>query len=420
MGICKSRGLNPFIKDAYLIKYTANDNAAIIVSIDYYRKRARAQADCRGWKCGIVVKNLRDEIEYREGAIILDGETLIGGWFEAMPDGWDVPMKKTVNLNRYIKKTKDGRTTRFWSPENQPEMIVKVVEGQGLRSTWPDEFGGLYVDAEMQSQDAQAELDQAVRVKSNEPEPAAEQKPIGDILGKPETRAAAPEEKTEITAAEKEHAERNKLQAKMDAKMQSKLSPEMETAVKFTEKFGSIIKSPFFGEFWKQHCEKQNLPQQDAKKSALFAPDNFFSNFNAYLKSTQETPQKAQVATKSEKPTDDTPSGKKPQGGEPGPEIRPSLKQIFAKFPARLKITEGYKTLVALAADYPDQLIEILLENPVESLPDLGAALKENVGDVDQIETGGSEAEGGTEKKATYAPPLFNDEPPIPDGPPEW
>ena len=34
LGVCKSRGLNPFKKDAYLIKY-GNDPAAIIISIDY-------------------------------------------------------------------------------------------------------------------------------------------------------------------------------------------------------------------------------------------------------------------------------------------------------------------------------------------------------------------------------------------------
>ena len=357
MGICKSRGLNPFIKDAYLIKYAGNDPAAIIVSIDYYRKRARAQTDCRGWKCGIVVKNMRDEIEYREGAIILDGEVLIGGWFEAMPDGWDVPMKKTVNLNRYIKKTKDGRTTRFWSPENQPEMIVKVVEGQGLRATWPDEFQGLYVDAEMQSQDAQAELDQAVKVKSAEA--PKEEKPISEILGKPETRSAAPVEKPytappdPMQTADAGSKARKSAQDSMDAKM-------------------------------------------EAARAALRAEN------------------KARV----EKPTDDTPAPETQNVAQPGPQIRPSLAQVLNKFPARLKVTEGFKTLIELAADFPDQLLAILIEKPVESLADLGTALKAISRQADQLEVEPPKAE--QQKKANYKPALFNDEPPIPEGPPEW
>lgn len=162
MGVCKSRGLNPFIKDCYLIKYGKKDAAAVIVSIDYYRKRARAQEDCVGWKTGIVVKNLDGKMEYREGCIKLDGETLLGGWFEATPRGFDIPMKKIVPLERYIKRTNEGKITRFWSEMNQPEQISKVAESQGLRATWPDEFQGLYTDAERESMDAQAGFQQGV------------------------------------------------------------------------------------------------------------------------------------------------------------------------------------------------------------------------------------------------------------------
>lgn len=161
MGVCKSRGLNPFVRDCHLVKYTQGDSAAIITSIDYYRKRARAQRDCKGWSVGIVIDK-GGELLYRKGTILLDGEKLVGGWAEATPEGWGEPMRKEVNLARYIKKTKDGATTRFWQPINQPEMIAKVAESQLLRSLWPDEFQGLHVDAEVASRDAQDELNQAV------------------------------------------------------------------------------------------------------------------------------------------------------------------------------------------------------------------------------------------------------------------
>jgi len=174
MGICKSRGLNPFIRDAHLVKYTEGESAAIITSIDYYRKRARAQKDCRGWTTGIVVVGPPPDkkLIYREGCILLDGETLAGGWAEATPTGWEKPMRKEVNLARYIKKTRDGKITRFWQPENQPEMISKVAESQLLRTLWPDEFQGLYVDAEMASREAQDELTVAVGTGSGADDPA--------------------------------------------------------------------------------------------------------------------------------------------------------------------------------------------------------------------------------------------------------
>jgi len=149
LGICKSRGLNPFKKDAYLIKY-GNDPAAIITSIDYFRSRAKAQPDCVGWKKGIIIQNGDGTLKDSAG-IILDGETLVGGFFEAQPEGWKTPFRLEVNLKGYIKKTKEGRTTRFWEADNQPTMISKVAEGQGLRSLWPDEFQGIYEEAEIKA-----------------------------------------------------------------------------------------------------------------------------------------------------------------------------------------------------------------------------------------------------------------------------
>ena len=170
MGLCKSRGLNPFIRDCYITKFSPNDPAAIITSIDYYRKRARAQKDCKGWTYGIIILGDKGQPVYRNGCLLLDDEKLIGGWAEATPEGWTVPMRKEVNLKRYIKKTKEGVVTRFWSTDNQPEQIAKVAESQMLRAAWPDEFQGLYVDSEIQSRNAQEDLDAAVSTAT----------PIGD------------------------------------------------------------------------------------------------------------------------------------------------------------------------------------------------------------------------------------------------
>jgi len=158
LGVCKSRGLNPFKKDAYLIKY-GDDPAAIVTSIDYFRSRARAQKDCTGWDKGIIVKTEDGTIKRTHG-LLLEGEKLLGGFFEATPEGWKTPFQLEVNLNGYIKKTRDGKTTRFWQAENQPTMIAKVAESQGLRTLWPDEFQGLYEEKEIQPLSEEIELRQ--------------------------------------------------------------------------------------------------------------------------------------------------------------------------------------------------------------------------------------------------------------------
>jgi len=142
MGVCKSRGLNPFIKDAYLIKYSQKDGAAIVTSRDYFRKRAKAQKDCQGWGFGCIVRR-NGEIILTNGLVLEDDE-LLGGWFEALPDGWKTPLKLEVNLKGYLKHKQDGGLTSFWKKENQPTQIAKVAESQGLRACWPDEFQNLY------------------------------------------------------------------------------------------------------------------------------------------------------------------------------------------------------------------------------------------------------------------------------------
>jgi phage recombination protein Bet len=158
LNVCKARRLNPFVKDVYLIKYSQNDPAAIVTSVDYFRKRARAQADCQGWKSGVIVKTADGAVKDTAG-LLQDGETLLGGWFEGKPAGWLEPLRLEVNLRAYIKKTKDGAATRFWSPDNQPAQIAKVAESQGLRKLWPDEFQGLYAEEEITPRDRDAALD---------------------------------------------------------------------------------------------------------------------------------------------------------------------------------------------------------------------------------------------------------------------
>ena len=188
VGICRSRGLNPFNRDCYIVKYTEGDPAAIITSIDFYRKRAKAREDCQGWECGIVVQTKDGKIEDRRG-LLLDGEKLLGGWFEAQPKGWLKAFRKEVNLKGFIKTKRDGTVTRFWAPENQPSQISKVAEAQGLRSIWGDDFQGLYVDAEIQSEEAQMEFDKilesdGVQLEEQKEDPAVINEKFNDIMPK--------------------------------------------------------------------------------------------------------------------------------------------------------------------------------------------------------------------------------------------
>lgn len=148
MGLCRARGMNPFAGDCYPIKYTQDDPMAMVVAIDFKRARANSQSNCRGWRKGVVVQKADGSLRDSAG-LVLDGEKLVGGWFEATPEGWNVPFRLEVNLNGYIKKTREGQTTKFWKPENQATMIAKVAEGQGLSAVWSRDLGKLYTAEEM-------------------------------------------------------------------------------------------------------------------------------------------------------------------------------------------------------------------------------------------------------------------------------
>jgi phage recombination protein Bet len=147
INICRARGLNPLVKDAYLIKYS-EDPASIVTSIDFFRKRAKAQPDCEGWNKGIIVETKEGVIKDSAG-LLLENEKLLGGWFEAKPKGWNKPFRHEVNLKGFIKRKRDGTITQFWKEENQPAQIAKVAESQGLRAVWPDEFEKLYTEEEI-------------------------------------------------------------------------------------------------------------------------------------------------------------------------------------------------------------------------------------------------------------------------------
>jgi hypothetical protein len=140
--------MDPWAGDCYILRYGPNDPAAIVTSIDFVRARARTQPDCQGWTAGVIVLG-KDGRPYDSSGLVLDGETLVGGWAECTPKGWLVPTRLEVNLAGYIKKTAEGKITKFWQPDNQPTMIAKVAEMQLLRRIWPAAAGKMYLAEEV-------------------------------------------------------------------------------------------------------------------------------------------------------------------------------------------------------------------------------------------------------------------------------
>ncbi len=151
IALCSAQKLNPFIKEAHLIKY-GNSPATMVVSKDVYQKRADKHPDYKGKKAGIIVLNQKSEIDYRVGTFYIpDVETLVGGWCEVYRRDRE-PERVEVSLDEYIGRKNDGTINSQWS-RKPATMIRKVAVAQCLREAFSTEFQGLYVPEEMDVED---------------------------------------------------------------------------------------------------------------------------------------------------------------------------------------------------------------------------------------------------------------------------
>lgn len=160
MMLCKSRRLNPFVGDAYLLGYDTQDGTkwSLITAVQALRKRAEAHPDYDGCQRGVIVERNGDLVE-REGSIVLDGETLIGGWALCKRKGQSLPYRETVKLSVYTT----GKSR--WN-KDPAGMIVKCAESAALRRAFPSDLAGLYLREEFESEDKpQVQVPQATGIE---------------------------------------------------------------------------------------------------------------------------------------------------------------------------------------------------------------------------------------------------------------
>lgn len=159
MAKCKARKLNPFAGDAYMTAYKDQQgriSTSVIVSKDYFVRTATQQPTFDGMKAGIVAKTQDGELVYREGALLLPDEQIVGGWAEVYDKERSHPMRSEVSFGEY----NTGKSTWRQKPAT---MIRKVALVQALRETYPASYGGIY--------DADEMPEPAVDVTPPEPEP---------------------------------------------------------------------------------------------------------------------------------------------------------------------------------------------------------------------------------------------------------
>lgn len=153
LNLCKFQKLNPFLREAYLIKF-GSQPATIVTGKEAITKRAMRNANFAGQQAGVVVVNVDGDLENRIGTIVLDGETLVGGWAKAFIKGYETPVEVSVALSEYIGTKSDGTVNSNWQ-KRPASMIRKVALVQALREAFPEDLGGMYAAEERVVDDAE-------------------------------------------------------------------------------------------------------------------------------------------------------------------------------------------------------------------------------------------------------------------------
>ena len=142
--VCAIRGLNPFKRDCFFIKYGGADpKLEIVVSKDFFMKKAMTNPDFQYFKAGVTVQR-GEEVQNVDRYYAYPGETLLGGWAETKRRSIEVPFRAEIPLSGFKKDNK------FWNSQPGPgHMIRKCAGSIVLREAFAEDFSGLYDEVEM-------------------------------------------------------------------------------------------------------------------------------------------------------------------------------------------------------------------------------------------------------------------------------
>lgn len=189
--MCRTQHLNPFLREAYCIKYGDRSPATLVVGKETFLKRARRNPDYQGSEAGIIVRDIESgEVKEVAGTVFVKGQELVGGWARVYIKGLAVPSYISVPFNEYAGRKSDGSLNGMWASK-PATMIRKVALLQALREAFPEDMGGLYGAEEINTVDVEKLPEAPVVVP-------------GTVVEKqPEKEPEQPQEVDEASEAEK-------------------------------------------------------------------------------------------------------------------------------------------------------------------------------------------------------------------------
>lgn len=145
MMMCRSRRLNPFEGDAFLIGFDGHDGPkfTLITAHQAFLKRAEVHPEYDGMESGVLVRNKDGQLQELQGDFSDEGQAVVGGWARVHFKNRKHPMYKKVKLSTFQQGY--GR----WKID-PAGMIVKCAEADALRSSFPTMMGGMYLREEVE------------------------------------------------------------------------------------------------------------------------------------------------------------------------------------------------------------------------------------------------------------------------------
>lgn len=148
--LCQYQKLNPFLGEAYLIKF--GKSAQLVVGKDVFTNRLNEHPKCEGWQPGLILQKENGEIEERKGSFYIKGkEKIVGAWITIKRKDWKEPFLWSVSFHEYYREhEKDGKYVPMGQWGTMPStMIIKCAITSGARNVFPKDFKGMYGEEEM-------------------------------------------------------------------------------------------------------------------------------------------------------------------------------------------------------------------------------------------------------------------------------
>lgn len=158
--LCQYAQLNPFLNEAYIIKF-GSQPAQLITSKEAFMKRAERQKSYDGFDAGVVVVTKNGELVRREGSIVLKSEELVGGWAKVYREDRNRPTTVEINFEEFAKYKQDGKTLQATWQQQPANMIRKSALVNALREAYPDQLGAMYTEDDKSPQEVAKQVEEA-------------------------------------------------------------------------------------------------------------------------------------------------------------------------------------------------------------------------------------------------------------------